>query len=79
MEKQKTEAPMRFESSDFSTDKYRCVNVINLKDGRPVIIMVSESCDPLYYRVIDGMLEMFYLSYSDAVGYCREKNYVTQK
>lgn len=62
MGKQKIVPPMRFEPSDFSTDKYRCVNVINLKDRCPVIIMASESCDPPYYRVMDGALEMFYLS-----------------
>ena len=60
MGKQKAAPPMRFEPSDFSTDKYRCVNVINLRDRCPVIIMASESCDPPYYRVVDGALEMFY-------------------
>lgn len=59
MGKQKAAPPMRFEPSDFSTDKYRCVNVINLRDRCPVIIMASESCDPPYYRVVDGSLEMF--------------------
>ena len=54
MGKQKAAPPMRFEPSDFSTDKYRCVNVINLRDRCPVIIMASESCDPPYYRVVDG-------------------------
>ena len=68
--------PMRFEPSDFSTDKYRCVNVINLRDRCPVIIMASESCDPPYYRVVDGSLEMFYLSYSEAVDYCRQSGYM---
>ena len=33
MGKQKAAPPMRFEPSDFSTDKYRCVNVINLRDN----------------------------------------------
>ena len=61
MGKRKAALPMRFEPSDFSTDKYRCVNVINLRDRCPVIIMASESCDPPYYRVVDGSLEMFYL------------------
>ena len=79
MGKQKAAPPMRFEPSDFSTDKYRCVNVINLKDRCPVIIMASESCDPPYYRVMDGALEMFYLSYSEAVDYCRQSGYMTQK
>lgn len=37
MGKQKAAPPMRFEPSDFSTDKYRCVNVINLRDRCPVI------------------------------------------
>ena len=79
MGKQKAAPPMRFEPSDFSTDKYRCVNVINLRDRCPVIIMASESCDPPYYRVVDGSLEMFYLSYSEAVDYCRQSGYMTQK
>ena len=79
MGKQKAAPSMRFEPSDFSTDKYRCVNVINLRDRCPVIIMASESCDPPYYRVVDGSLEMFYLSYSDAVDYCRQSGYMTQK
>lgn len=65
--------------ADFPTDKYRCVNVINLRDRCPVIIMASESCDPPYYRVVDGSLEMFYLSYSEAVDYCRQSGYMTQK
>lgn len=30
MGKQKAAPPMRFEPSDFSTDKYRCVNVIKM-------------------------------------------------
>ena len=79
MGKQKAAPPMRFEPSDFSTDKYRCVNVINLRDRCPVIIMASESRDPPYYRVVDGSLEMFYLSYSKAVDYCRQSGYMTQK
>ena len=79
MGKQKAAPPMRYEPSDFSTDKYRCVNVINLRDRCPVIIMASESCDPPYYRVVDGSLEMFYLSYSEAVDYCRQSGYMTQK
>jgi len=41
--------------------------------------MASESCDPPYYRVVDGSLEMFYLSYSEAVDYCRQSGYMTQK
>lgn len=57
MGKQKAAPPMRFEPSDFSTDKYRCVNVINLRDRCPVIIMASESCDPPYYRVVDGLIK----------------------
>ena len=76
MGKQKAAPPMRFEPSDFSTDKYRCVNVINLRYRCPVIIMASESCDPPYYRVVDGSLEMFYLSYSEAVDYCRQSGYM---
>ena len=54
-------------------------DVINLRDRCPVIIMASESCDPPYYRVVDGSLEMFYLSYSEAVDYCRQSGYMTQK
>ena len=49
MGKQKAAPPMRFEPSDFSTDKYRWA------------------------------LEMFYLSYSEAVDYCRQSGYITQK
>jgi len=64
MGKQKAAPSMRFEPSDFSTDKYRCVNVINLRDRCPVIIMASESCDP---------------PYSEAVDYCRQSGYMTQK
>ena len=79
MGKQKAAPPMWFEPSDFSTDKYRCVNVINLRDRCPVIIMASESCNPPYYREVDGSLEMFYLSYSEAVDYCRQSGYMTQK
>lgn len=59
MGKQKAAPPMRFEPSDFSTDKYRCVNVINLRDRCPVIIMASESCDPPYYRVLTGHWRCF--------------------
>ena len=35
MGKQKAAPPMRVEPSDFSTDKYRCVNVINIKGQMP--------------------------------------------
>lgn len=79
MGKQKEVLPMKFEPSDFSTDKYRCVNVINFRDRDPVIILVSETCDPPYYRVVDGTMQMCYLSYSEAVEYCKQSGYIAQK
>lgn len=42
MGKQKAAPPMRFEPLDFSTDKYRCVNVINLKDRWGSVIQVLQ-------------------------------------
>lgn len=68
----------RFHPSEFTTDRYRGMNVINFANRCPVIIMASETCNPPHYRVIDGMKEMFYLSYVDAVAYCRRNGYLNE-
>lgn len=68
-----------FVPSDFNSSRYRGMHVINFADRPPVIIMASESCEPPRYRVVDGMKEMFYLSYADAVAYCRQKGYIPVK
>lgn len=57
---------------DFSNDDYDGFSIFQHKDGRPVVLLVSKSKDPLVWRIIDGLNDYVFRSFCDAEAFCKE-------
>ncbi len=66
----------RFHASDFSNSAYNGMCVFNRAQLPPVVVLMSKSSDPPHWRVVDGMKQMFYLSYAEAINYCKRMGYL---
>lgn len=64
-----------FHPSDFTDDHYIGMNCYNRDTQTPVIVMMSKSCEPPHWLVVDGCERMYYLTRRDAIEYCRQKGY----
>ncbi len=65
----------RFHTDDFSNERYRATCCYNRKNKPPVLIMMSESCNPPHWMVVDGNCTMFFLTRSEAFDYCHRRGY----
>lgn len=46
------------------------------KDNKPVVLSVSNSLDPIMWRVLDGASEFYFRSYAEATNFCKLRGYI---
>lgn len=69
---QNKELLCQLQPQDFSNNDYDAFSIFQHEDGRPVVLLVSKSQDPLVWRVIDGLNDYVFRSFSDAEAFCKE-------
>ena len=56
-----SEAP-NLQLTDFDTEKYKCIAMEKNPDGEMAIAFMSRTSDPPHFRVMCGVLNMFFTS-----------------
>lgn len=61
---------------DFNDDHYEGMALYRRKDGKPVVLSVSNSLDPIMWRVLNGASEFYFRSYAEATEFCKLRGYI---
>ena len=61
--------------SDFSNDRYDGIGLYKRRNGKPVVLFRSKSKKPRHWQILDGSMDFHFLSYDDAVAFCRKRGY----
>jgi len=61
--------------TNMGNDRYDGVRLYCRADGKPVILQRSKSRTPQHWQVVDGFADYHFLSYSDALRFCKERGY----
>jgi len=65
--------------SDFSDDLYDGVSLYRRKDKKPVVLLASKNADPARWKVLDGVSEFHFCSYTEATNFCQIRGYIFVK
>lgn len=63
-----------FKPSNFDNSKHKCLRVY-MFHGQPVALMVTKNVYPTTYSVINGFSSFYFLSFEEAIVFCRERGY----
>ena len=69
---QNKELLAKLDPQDFSNEEYNGFSVFQHTDGRPVVLLVSKSQDPVVWRIVDGLNDYFFRSFCEAEAFCKE-------
>ena len=65
--------------SDFSNDKYDGIGLYQRRDKKPVMMFRSKNKHPQSWQIIDGIMDFHFLSYEEAVHFCKIRGYTFVK
>lgn len=65
--------------SDFSDALYDGVSLYRRKDMKPVVLLVSKSADPARWKILDGVSEFHFRSFTEATSFCKLRGYIFVK
>ena len=56
--------------ADFNDDKYDAIDIYADRNGNPLIVCASKSCNPARYRVIYNTQVCFFTRYKEVIDFC---------
>ena len=61
---------------DFSDDRYEGMALYRRTDNKPVVLSVSNDAGPVRWRVLDGVSDFYFRSYTEATDFCKLRGYI---
>ena len=65
--------------ADFSDGLYNGVSLYRRKDKKLVVLLASRNADPVRWKIMDGVSEFHFCSFSEATNFCRLRGYIFVK
>ena len=65
--------------SDFSNDKFEGIGLYQRQDKKPVVLFRSKNKHPQSWQIIDGIMDFHFLSYKEAIRFCKARGYTLVK
>lgn len=60
---------------DFSDDDFEGFALYQRSDGKPVIVLVGRSGDPMVWRIVDGGCDFYFKTFGETEEFCKARGY----